>query len=158
MRWRALSFILPPVRVLGVLLVVAVVGASPASAPAALPGANDASCEGAPVVLVHGTRADGTLNWPHFVRRLLRDGYCPWTLDLPDRGQAPMVQSAEVLAGFVGSVREATGATRVSIVGHSQGGLIGRRFVKFLGGKRAVRDLVSVGTRSSATAPSRPAT
>jgi triacylglycerol lipase len=112
------------------------------------PGANDPSCRSVhpPVVLLHGTRSDMTINFQTLSRALRRDGLCPWALDLPDRAQAPVHESARAVARFVEGVRAETGARRVSLVGHSSGGVIGRTYVRFHDGAGRVEDLVSFGT------------
>ncbi|MBW3657446.1 MAG: alpha/beta fold hydrolase [Actinobacteria bacterium] len=109
-------------------------------------GANDPSCTGPVVVLIHGTRADMTVNWGYISPRLREDGFCPWALDLPDRGQAPAAESAAAVGRFVREVRRATGARKVSILGHSVGGILGRHHVRFDGGRTRVDDLISMGT------------
>ncbi|MFR9754139.1 esterase/lipase family protein, partial [Nocardia sp. 004] len=48
------------------------------------------------------------------------------------------------LAVFVDRVLAATGATRVDIVGHSQGNFIGNYFIKRLGGAAKVDKLVGL--------------
>ena len=97
-----------------------------------------------PVVLVHGTRSDRTVNWAYLGPELAAAGYCVYSVDLPDRGQAPMKQSLAVLAQRVAEVRAETGAKRVSFLGHSQGGTIARDFVKSYGTQ--VEDVVTMGT------------
>lgn len=97
-----------------------------------------------PVVLLHGTRSDRTVNWVYLGPELAAAGYCVFSVDLPDRGQAPMKQSLEVLARRVAQVRAETGSRRVSFVGHSQGGTIARDYVRSFGTQ--VEDVVTMGT------------
>ena len=49
-----------------------------------------------------------------------------FALDLVNRGMATIDQSADKLAAFIDEVRTKTGAAKVSLVGHSQGGMLGR--------------------------------
>ena len=99
-----------------------------------------------PVVLVHGTRADRTVNWAYMGPELAEAGWCVYSLDLPDRGQAPIAESVAALARRVDEVRAETGAREVSIVGHSLGGIVARDYVKRGGGRHVVDDIVAMGT------------
>ncbi|MBD0324151.1 MAG: alpha/beta fold hydrolase [Aldersonia sp.] len=142
-------------------------------------GANDWSCEPAdqhprPVVLVHGTWENAYNNWSGVAPVLANAGYCVFALNygrvglleagglgtvLPNtNGVAPIEQSAEQLAGFVDAVLAATGAEQVDIVGHSQGGLMARQYLKFEGGADAedpsenkVAHLVTLGATNHGT-------
>jgi triacylglycerol esterase/lipase EstA (alpha/beta hydrolase family) len=113
------------------------------------PGANDFSCRPTaahpdPVVLVHGTLFDQTLTWNLLAPALERAGYCVFALDYGNRGTQPIEQSAAQLATFIGRVLSATGAGRVSIVGHSQGGMMPRYYLKFMGGTAHVDKLIGL--------------
>lgn len=98
------------------------------------------------MILLHGTRADMTINWQYMSPRLAAAGWCVWALDFEDRGQVPAEQSADRLAAAARAIRDLTGADRVSLVGHSLGGIIGRQFIRHQGGALAVDDIVSFGT------------
>ena len=103
-----------------------------------------------PLILLHGTRADRTINWQYLGPELAALGYCVYSLDLPDRGQAPIAESVAALASRVEEVLSATGAPRVSLVGHSLGGLVARDYIFRGGGIRdgitLVEDVVAMGT------------
>src|SRR4029078_2981590 len=71
-------------------------------------------------------------------------GFCVYSLDYGNRGTGDIVASATPLKSFVGKVLDATGATKVSMVGHSQGGMMPRYYIKFLGGAAYVDDLVGL--------------
>ena len=142
-------------------------GVAPDSPP---PGANNWSCRPTsahpdPVVLVHGLFANQTDNWQTISPLLANRGYCVFSLTygtVPDKGLppiytpgglAPMEQSAQQLADFVGQVRAATGARHVDIVGHSEGSLMPDYYVKFLGGSSVVKRYVGITTLWNGTDP-----
>ena len=95
-----------------------------------------------PVILLHGTRSDRTVNWQYLGPELAEAGYCVYSLDLPDRGQAPIAESVAALASRVEEVRSETGASKVSLVGHSLGGLVARDYVLRGGGGTPERGAV----------------
>ncbi|WP_412543813.1 alpha/beta fold hydrolase [Longispora sp. K20-0274] len=155
--------------------------AAPASAAAAdgtdsqvadPPGANDWSCRPSaahpnPVVLVHGTFANQYENWLVLSPLLKSRGYCVYALTygltgdswtstgsgivLPIGGLQPVAASAAQLATFVDRVRASTGAAKVDIVGHSQGGMMPRYYLKFLGGAAKVDKLVGLAPSNHGT-------
>ena len=104
------------------------------------PATNDWDCElteerPRPVILVHGTFLNRQDNWAYLAPTLANEGYCvyaltygahpeaPWPLSALG-GVRPMEESAVELAEFVDRVRDATGADKVDLVGHSQGTLM----------------------------------
>jgi triacylglycerol lipase len=145
------------------VLAVSLACAAPASASPYVapgispPGANDWSCRPAaarphPVVLVHGTFGDMTVSWNLISPVLKSAGYCVFALDYGSRGTGPIEASAGELAAFVDRVLAATGAARVSLVGHSQGGMMPRYYLKFLGGTAEVDDLIGLSPSNHGTA------
>jgi triacylglycerol lipase len=135
----------------GLLLAAAPAAAQAPGVPP--PGANDFSCRSSapPVILVHGTFGDMTVSWNLFAPALEARGYCVYALDLVNRGMAPMDKSADKLAAFIDEVRAKTGAAKVSIVGHSQGGMLPRYVAKFRGELGAIADLVGLAPSSHGT-------
>lgn len=139
------------------------VDAAKALAAPNLPGANDWSCEPSaahprPVVLVHGTFADGTANWLSDAPILHSRGYCVFALTYGAkagvpvlRAIAPVADSAAQLSTFVDGVLAATGTSQVDIVGHSQGGMMPRYYLKFLGGAAKVHTLVGLAPSNHGT-------
>ncbi|MCC3774941.1 alpha/beta fold hydrolase [Streptomyces sp. UNOB3_S3] len=126
--------------------------ASPASASVLdVPpkGANDWSCKPdsahpQPVVLVNGTFKLMAENWAKLSPKLKEAGYCVFAFNYGHMETDPIPQAAAELRDFVEAVRGATGAAKVDIVGHSQGGMMPRYYVKFLGGADKVDDLVGI--------------
>ncbi|MGW4244639.1 lipase family alpha/beta hydrolase [Nocardia sp. NPDC004722] len=92
-----------------------------------------------PVVLLHGTDDDATA-WNQLAPRLIDAGYCVYTpsygsFDSPlpfGDGIAPVARSADDMAAYLERVRTATGAGKVDLVGHSQGGAIAEYYAKNL--------------------------
>ena len=119
------------------------------------PGANNWSCRPSaahprPVILVHGTFANMDDNWQAASPLLANSGYCVYAFnyggasaDSPVQGTGDIPASAAQLAAFVDTVLAATGAARVDLVGHSQGGLMPRYYINVLGGAAKVSDLVA---------------
>ena len=125
----------------------------PATSP---PGANDFTCRPgdahpAPVVLVHGTFESATDNWAAVSPQIKAAGYCVFALDYGNRGTGDIPTSAGELKRFVDAVLGATGAARVSLVGHSQGGMMPRWYLRFLGGAARVDDLVGLAPSNHGT-------
>jgi triacylglycerol esterase/lipase EstA (alpha/beta hydrolase family) len=130
------------------------------AAPSA--GLNDYSCRPSavhprPVVLVHGTFGN-TSTWAVMAPGLERAGYCVFDLDYGCQngqtvvcGTAPIEDSARQLAAFVAQVQAATGAAQVDIVGHSQGGMMPRSYMKFLGGAASVHQLIGLAPSNHGT-------
>jgi triacylglycerol esterase/lipase EstA (alpha/beta hydrolase family) len=139
----------------------------PAVASAAAPrppGANVRCKPGAahphPVVLVHGTFENRFDNWQAMSPPLKAAGYCVYALNYgPNAGSGKagvygvgrIQRSARELARFVHRVLRRTGAAKVSIVGHSQGGMMPRQFIRFLGGGALVDDLIGLSPSNHET-------
>ncbi len=155
------------VRALSVLLltVAAVLAPTAAAQAADAPsrGWNDWSCKPSaahprPVVLVHGTLGNSIDNWLALAPYLVNRGYCVYSLDygqLPNvpffHGLGPIEQSAGQLDTFVDRVLAATGAPEADLVGHSQGGMMPRWYLKFLGGAEKVNALVGIAPDNHGT-------
>lgn len=119
-------------------------------------GVNDWDCRPTarrptPVVLVHGTFGDRRHLLENLSKAVLRDGYCVFSLDYGNRGIEDVRASARALKRYVARVRRVTGADRVDLVGHSQGGMMPRYYLKFLGGTRHVDDLVGIAPSNHGT-------
>ncbi|MFD3837848.1 esterase/lipase family protein [Streptomyces sp. NPDC058642] len=143
------------------VLVPTATSAHAADAPSR--GWNDFSCKPSaahphPVVLVHGTFANSVDNWLGLAPYLKNRGYCVYSLDygqLPGvpvfHGLGPIDKSAEQLSAFVDKVLGSTGATEADLVGHSQGGMMPRYYLKFLGGAAKVDALVGIAPSNHGT-------
>jgi triacylglycerol lipase len=143
---------------LALLLVLAT--AAPAAAQEAPgippPGANDPACRPAaahpyPVILVHGTFGDMTVSWNSLAPALRSRGFCVWALDYGRRGTGPIDRSADQLVAFIDMVRARTGAAKVALVGHSQGGMLSRYVAVRRGRLDVVDDIVGFAPSSHGT-------
>ncbi len=139
-------------------------------------GANDWSCKPTkkhpnPVVLIHGTWENAYDNFAAISPALKAEGYCVFALNYGDsdisllghvkalRGTASVAKSAKEIATYVDAVRDRTGAAKVDIVGHSQGPLVTRQYLRYEGGanpsdtsKNKVDKVVSIaGTNHGTT-------
>jgi triacylglycerol esterase/lipase EstA (alpha/beta hydrolase family) len=127
------------------------------------PGANNWSCRPTaqhpdPVVLVHGTLANMNDSWQAASPVLANHGYCVFALNYGGgtptdnlQGTGDIAASAGQLASFVTKVLAATGAARVDIVGHSQGGMMPRYYINSLGGASKVDKLVALAPSNYGT-------
>ncbi|MGJ0118575.1 esterase/lipase family protein [Williamsia sp. MIQD14] len=142
--------------------------ARPDSAP---PGSNDFTCRPSrahprPVVLAHGTLFNMTIDWQALSPLLKNAGYCVYAFTFGQQpasnylgfpgaakvgGTGPIEESAAQLARFVDRVRASTGAPKVDIVGHSQGGMMARYYAKYLGGRSTIDNLVGLAPSSHGT-------
>ena len=128
------------------------------------PGSNDYSCVPSaqhpePVVLVHGFLENSYDNWASLSPKLADAGYCVFAIDYGNTGPVPALgalesipESAAELSTVVDSVLAATGAEKVSIVGHSKGGTVPRYYARFLGGDRTVARIVALSPPNYPTA------
>ncbi|HEY3021273.1 MAG TPA: alpha/beta fold hydrolase [Solirubrobacteraceae bacterium] len=148
-------------------LSVGVLALAADSAPAATPpppGANvpcqPTTAHPFPVVLVHGTAENMFDNWQAMSPALKAAGYCVYAFnygsyqgsgDVGIYGINFIEQSAKELASEVGSVLRETKARKVDLVGHSQGGMMPRYYIKNLGGGPKVDDLVGISPSNHGT-------
>ncbi|MBO0854482.1 MAG: alpha/beta fold hydrolase [Nocardia sp.] len=136
------------------------------------PGADDWKCRpGAahpePVVLVHGTWENAYENFAYVSQPIRDAGYCVFTFNYgrstPDQGGGVgailpgtygtgyIQDSSKQLARFTDRVLAATGAHKVNIVAHSQGGPMSRWYMKFDGGAPKVDHLMTFGATNHGT-------
>ncbi|WP_405981405.1 esterase/lipase family protein [Streptomyces sp. NBC_00158] len=159
--WRRLLRPLAVLALTAAALVAPTGAAQAASAPSS--GWNNWSCKPSaahprPVVLVHGTFGNSVDNWLGFAPYLVHRGYCVYSLDygqLPGvpffNGLGPIDKSAGQLDAFVDKVLASTGAGEADLVGHSQGGMMPRYYLKFLGGAAKVNALVGLAPDNHGT-------
>ncbi|MDN6283304.1 MAG: alpha/beta fold hydrolase [Corynebacterium sp.] len=134
-------------------------------------GVNDWNCElqddRDTVVLIHGTWEKAYDNWAAVAPALAADGHCVYATNhgkgdilnkggvgtlLPNAfGTEDIADSGAEIATFVDRVLAATGAEQVDLVGHSQGGLLARQYLKFNGGAAKTDHVVTLGATNHGT-------
>jgi triacylglycerol esterase/lipase EstA (alpha/beta hydrolase family) len=125
-------------------------------------GANDWQCKPSaahprPLILVHGTFGVAFANWIYMSQALKSKGFCVFALEYghlppnPFPGMDHPDRSAGQLKIFVDGVLAATGASKADLVGHSQGGMMPRYYIRFLGGASKVGDLVGIAPSNHGT-------
>ncbi|QKW10116.1 alpha/beta fold hydrolase [Streptomyces sp. NA04227] len=133
--------------------------------PGQVAGANDWSCKPSkehpnPVVLAHGTFFNLGSNWAAIAPTLANQGYCVYALNY---GMDPVIslnriggltateESGRQLQTFVDKVLASTGARKVDVVGHSQGGVLANYYIKRLGGAAKVRTYIGMAPNNHGT-------
>lgn len=106
------------------------------------PGVDDWTCRPSPehprpVILLHGTGANGVNNWGTIAPALLNEGYCVFA---PTYGATPlfpgiggalrMSDHVAEMTSYLDDVLAATGAEQADVVGHSQGVTTGMHLAK----------------------------
>ena len=124
-------------------LLIAAVFAT-ACQPAPAPGRD-------PVIVVAGTFSPGFAN-EVIANRLRADGYNTTIFQLPTLGTQNISTTSKALCSKIDAVKSKTGAAKVDLVGHSQGGLVARDCIKNYGGKTKVDTLVMLGAPNYGTA------
>jgi triacylglycerol esterase/lipase EstA (alpha/beta hydrolase family) len=138
---------------------IAASAVQPGGSPA---GANDWSCHPSaahprPVVLVNGTFANQITSWNAVSPLLKNNGYCVYTFNYGGlfAGQigsyGPIAASAGELKTEVDAVLTSTGASKVDLVGWSQGGMMPRYYLKNLGGAAKVNALIGLAPSNHGT-------
>ena len=123
-----------------------------------VPGTNDFTCtprKGThPVVLIPGTTEDAFTTWSYYGPRMQAAGLCVYTFNYNPMTH-PLVEAvsttgniystAAFMAHFVDKVLKSTGADKVDLVGHSQGGgPLPRAYIKYYGGDKKVNHLIGI--------------
>lgn len=158
-----MSYRFPTIIATAALLAGSLAGAAPATADTediSPPGANNWSCKPSaehpyPVILVPGTFESMLKNWSTLSPVLVDQGYCVFALNYGTTNgidaTGPVADSAAELGSFVNAVLGATGAKKVDLVGHSQGGMMPRYYIGFLGGAKKVNHLVGIAPSNHGT-------
>ena len=138
---------------------LAIAAGNPGTVP---PGANLSPCHSLvdpyPVVLVNGTFSVMEDDFGALAPDLANTGYCVYTFNYGGSNPQALIQaigpvpaSAQQLASFVAAVQSATGAAKVDLVGHSQGGMLLEYYAKRLGGAANIHSLVALAPTTHGT-------
>ena len=132
--------------------------------PNAVAGANNWNCKPSaahpnPVVLVPATGANLGMNWVTLSPMLANAGYCVYSFNYGMTwlsigrfgGLGDITSSAKTMSAFVDKVLASTHATKVDVVGHSQGGMMPNYYIKFLGGAAKVRTFIGLAPSNHGT-------
>jgi pimeloyl-ACP methyl ester carboxylesterase len=121
------------------------VSASPASAAPSAATAKD------PIVIVSGL-ATPAISHVLLKARFELDGYKVKIFELPNAGLGDIAQSSAALAPVVDQFMAANGASKVDLIGHSEGGIVARFYIKNLGGLGKVDSFISLASPQYGTA------
>lgn len=126
-----------------------------AAAPLLATGAPAQAAASDPVVIVPGLFGNGPgaaqVGYAYLQSSLESAGYDASVFAAPDYGTGDIHANAARLSAFVDNVLSTTGASQVDIVAHSQGGVMARDYIKYLGGSAKVDSLVTYGTPNYGT-------
>jgi pimeloyl-ACP methyl ester carboxylesterase len=100
---------------------------------------------GAPVLLIHGTFVNASVNWDWNYRPgLIRTGRAVCTVSLPGNGMGDIQIAAQYVVHAIRAMNHLA-HRRIDLIGFSQGGMIGRWALKYWPDTRdAVDDYVSI--------------
>src|SRR5947209_20236137 len=120
------------------------------------PGSNNWSCRPTrrhprPVVLVPGLTGSMARDWQAASPLLANNGYCVFAYDFSSQGQEAIEPAAAGLASFVDRVIAATGSSSVDLVSHSEGGVIARYYLEFLGGSGKTHAIAQISPLNHGT-------
>ncbi|ASR01370.1 Lipase EstA precursor [Gordonia rubripertincta] len=112
-----------------------------------------------PIVLLHATAMNQSANWAYLAPTLVNAGYCVFSLTY---GQASWSgntgglgnkerSAAQQVAPFIDKVLAATGAAKVDLIGHSQGGAIAQLVTQLPGRATQVDTLISLSASHRGT-------
>ncbi|WP_080792606.1 esterase/lipase family protein [Corynebacterium pacaense] len=103
-----------------------------------------------PVVLIHGSGASKG-SWQELGAELRKAGWAVFAPDFGTRATDPIAESASQVGAYIDAVLLITGAAQVVLVGHSQGGVVARYWMRTYGGYMKVRHMVSLSVPNHGT-------
>ncbi|HEX3650521.1 MAG TPA: alpha/beta fold hydrolase, partial [Pseudonocardiaceae bacterium] len=126
------------------------------------PGTNNFACRPSaahpfPVVLIPGTFSVMEDDFGALAPILANNGYCVFSMNYGGtkgslvQAVGPAATSAQQIAALVTKVVQATGVSKVDLVGHSQGGMLGEYYLKVLHGAANVHAYVGLSPTTHGT-------
>lgn len=103
-----------------------------------------------PIVLIHGSGASKG-SWEDMGRELRHHGWAVFAPDFGTRATEPIAESAAQIGAYIDAVLLVTGAAQVVLVGHSQGGVVARFWMRTYGGYMKVRHMISLSVPNHGT-------
>jgi triacylglycerol esterase/lipase EstA (alpha/beta hydrolase family) len=110
-----------------------------------------------PVVLVHGIFGNQNDYWQAMAPTLANAGYCVYTFTYGQTGYSDgiggltsLYASAQQLAAFIRDVLAQSNSKQVDIVGHSEGGLLPRVYMRYDDGAPYVHTFVAIAPPNNA--------
>ncbi|GAC52049.1 triacylglycerol lipase [Gordonia amicalis NBRC 100051 = JCM 11271] len=104
-----------------------------------------------PIVLLHATAMNQSANWAYLAPTLANAGYCVFSTTYGQAswsgttgGLGNKERSARQVGPFIDNVLAATGATKVDLIGHSQGGAIAQLVTQLPGRAAQVDTIVAL--------------
>ncbi|KAF9330872.1 hypothetical protein BGZ91_012338 [Linnemannia elongata] len=123
---------------------------------------NDMDCKPSsskpnPVILLHGLLGNSG-EFAYMGPRFALKGYCAYSLDYGHMPGVPILGglndlmiSAKELSDFIDKVLAATGASKVDLVGHSEGSTLPRVYLKYFNGTAKVDHFAAIGSNQYGT-------
>ncbi|MDO5099516.1 MAG: triacylglycerol lipase [Corynebacterium sp.] len=105
-----------------------------------------------PVILIHGT-GETKACWAELGTELRELGYAVFAPDFGNRSTDSVAESAAQVGAYIDAVLTVTGARKAILVGHSQGGILARYWMHFLGGSQKVHQLICLSVPNHGTQP-----
>ncbi|TWU75399.1 hypothetical protein ED733_002628 [Metarhizium rileyi] len=125
------------------------------------PVTNDFSCKSTvhpnPIILLHALFVSKDLDLNFFQNWLKAQGYCTFSANygfidgIPLGGVRPVNESSREVADFIHEVVEKTGASKVDLVGHSEGGLQALYVAKFRNVSHVIDKIVTIASPTHGT-------
>lgn len=110
-----------------------------------------------PVLLIHGYggsllgNVSVDIYWAYIATRLQQDGFQVYKIALGWGALQDIAVSANEVKNKVTQILAETGAQKVDLVGHSEGGLVERYYIQKLGGQTFVDDCVGIASPNRGT-------